>query len=234
MKGMALDGGSAASTPTNWTIEPLACSAAAVGASSGVSCWQGTHHEAKKLRTTGWWRCTPEGVEVAPAGPPATDGRVKSGRWSRPGTDAAGPACRLLDVVRDPTNRTTASATAMTTPMRKARRRRGGAARPVADATGSGGGARRRPRPPWPRSRAPGSGRRSGRLGRQCFDEDVDRHDHEQQRQVGDRVAEQLHRRLRGGLQPQPDGQGDEDGTEHGGRHEVEDAEVGHRRPGGR
>ncbi len=53
MKGMAFAGLSATSTPTNWSTEPLACSAWAVEAISGVSFRHGTHHEAKKLRTTG-------------------------------------------------------------------------------------------------------------------------------------------------------------------------------------
>src|SRR5450759_5083724 len=54
-KGRASTGLSATSTPTNWTVEPLARSALAVLARRGVSSWHGPHQLAKKLRTTG--RC---------------------------------------------------------------------------------------------------------------------------------------------------------------------------------
>ena len=52
-EGQRVDLGSRVSTPMNWMVEPVACSAWAVRANSGVSCRQGTHHEAKKLSTTG-------------------------------------------------------------------------------------------------------------------------------------------------------------------------------------
>ena len=64
------------------------------------------------------------------------------------------------------------------------------------------------------------------------LDEHVDRHRHEQQCQVRDRVAEQLHRRLGGGQLPQPHGHGNEADPEEGGRHDIEGAEMGHRGQG--
>src|SRR5664280_2615351 len=77
-KGMALEGWSATSTPTNWTVEPLACSALAVWARRGVSFWQGVHHEAKKLSTTGRLRSLPSASRLTGA-PPRRAGMVKSG-----------------------------------------------------------------------------------------------------------------------------------------------------------
>ena len=64
--------------PTNWSTDPLACSAWAVAASSGVSFWHGTHHEAKKLRTTGWWRSTPSASRSTGA-PPTHRGQDEVG-----------------------------------------------------------------------------------------------------------------------------------------------------------
>src|SRR5664280_3849597 len=92
MNGTASAGGSAASTPTNWITEPLACSALAVEASSGVSLRQGMHHEAKKLSTTGWWRRTPR-ASSSTGVPPTTEGRVKLGAVDPTGTTP--PVCLL-------------------------------------------------------------------------------------------------------------------------------------------
>src|ERR1019366_3031921 len=139
-KGTALEGWSATSTPTNWTVEPLACSAFAVWARRGVSFWQGVHHEAKKLSTTGRLRSLPSASRLTGA-PPRSAGRVKSGATLP--TPTTGPELESgFEPVPSTKKRKAARAAAMITPMARERRRLGGL-RTAAGGVGgdSGGGA---------------------------------------------------------------------------------------------
>ncbi len=120
----------------NCTDEPLACSAAAVRASSGVSFWQGMHHEAKKLSTTGRCRSAPRASSLT-GGPPVTEGMEKPGAWSPAPTTGPDPDPEFEEVPR-PTNRNTARATAMTQPMSNARSFRGPAGGGVGAEAGVG------------------------------------------------------------------------------------------------
>ena len=107
----------------------LARSASAVLARRGVSFWQGVHHEAKKLSTTGWWTLAPR-ASRSTGTPPVSDGRVKPGARLPIGTMAPGsdedPEPVELDRVPKPKKRKMARPMAMTVPMARARPRRGG------------------------------------------------------------------------------------------------------------